>query len=487
MNSEIVQTKWETVIGLEVHVQLSTKSKIFSSASTDFGAEPNTQACIIDLGLPGVLPTLNKEALRMAIAFGLATHSNIALVTQFARKNYFYPDLPKSYQISQLDKPIVYGGYIDILVNDVKKKIGITRAHLEEDAGKSIHDRYFDASAIDLNRAGTALLEVVSEPDLRSANEAVAYLQSINTLIRYLSISDGNMAEGSMRCDANVSIRPMGSKEFGIRTEVKNVNSFKFVEKAINFEVERQISILESGGSVEQETRLYDSVKNETRPMRSKEDAIDYRYFPDPDLPPFIIHKEQIEQIRDTMPELPEQKLVKFEKMGLSKQDSYQIAQDRNLAEYFEKVVEIGRDTKLAFSWVAVELLGWLNKNNSSIETSAIVPEHIGALVLRITEGTISGKIAKTIFSILSEDTTKNVDEIIEEKGLKQMSDSAEVENIVVDVIKNNSKQLEDYKTAEENKKPRIFGFFVGQVMKATQGKANPSQVNKILRKYLDI
>ena len=475
-------SEWETVIGLEVHVQLATKSKIFSGASTLFGSSPNTQACNIDLGMPGVLPVLNEEVLKMAIKFGLSINANINSPTQFARKNYFYPDLPKGYQISQLDNPIVEGGVLEITLKDgSKKKIHITRAHLEEDAGKSLHEDFEGLSGIDLNRAGTPLLEIVSEPDLSSPEEAVAYLKKIHSIIRYLEISDGNMAEGSMRCDANVSLRKKGSKKLGTRTETKNVNSFKYVEKAIQHEMRRQIKILESGERVTQETRLYDSQLDETRPMRSKEYANDYRYFPEPDLLPVVLTEDFIKSVKDLMPELSEEKEKRFIKeYKLSDYDANVLSVDPNLSNFFEEVVVRSRNPKLAANWIMGELSAFLNKENLSILETKVDSINLGNLLSRIEDSTISGKIAKEIFEEMW-NSKKSPDEIIEEKGLKQVTDSSEIEKVINQVLEQNQSQLEQYKSG----KVKLFGFFVGQVMKASKGKANPEQVNKLLEERL--
>ena len=476
--------EWETVIGLEVHTQLATASKIFSGASTTYGAEPNTQACAVDLGLPGVLPVLNAEVVRLAAKFGLATHSTVATRSVFDRKNYFYPDLPKGYQISQLALPIVQGGYLDIDLDEgVSKRIGITRAHLEEDAGKSLHENFQGMTGIDLNRAGTPLLEIVSEPELRSAKEAVAYMRKLHSLVRYLGISDGNMQEGSFRCDANVSVRPSGQAEFGTRAEIKNINSFRFVEQAINFEVERQILLLESGGTVVQETRLFDPDRHETRSMRSKEEANDYRYFPDPDLLPVELDDDFIEAVRKTLPELPDARKARFvSEHGLSAYDAGVLTASRELADYFEAVVAAsGGQGKLSANWVMGELSGALNRSNCDITGSPVTAAALAAMLKRIEDGTISGKIAKQVFEAMW-NGAGSADEIIEQQGLKQISDSSAIEGIIRDVLDNNPKQLEQYRGGQE----KLFGFFVGQVMKATQGKANPKQVNELLRKLLD-
>ena len=473
---------WEAVIGLEIHVQLSTKSKLFSGASTNFGALPNTQACNIDLAMPGVLPVLNEEVLKMAIKLGKALNADINSPTSFARKNYFYPDSPKGYQISQMDKPIVESGYLDIDTENGVKRIGVTRAHLEEDAGKSLHDDFDGQSGIDLNRAGTPLLEIVSEPEINTPQEAVAYLKSIHSIIRYLEISDGNMAEGSMRCDANVSVRKKGDTELGTRTETKNVNSFRFVEKAIQYEIDRQINELESGNQITQETRLYDSQANTTRPMRSKEFANDYRYFPEPDLLPINLEKEFIEEVMATMPEMPTQKKIRFvSEFNLSEYDADLLAADKDLANFFEAVVKVSNSPKLSANWIMGELSAELNNENLSINESKITSNQLGQLILRIEDGTISGKIAKEIFEKLWS-SDNEVDEIIQGEGLEQVTDDKEIESIIDEVINNNPEQLEQYRSGKD----RLFGFFVGQVMKASQGKANPKQVNDILRKKLE-
>ena len=473
---------WEAVIGLEIHVQLSTKSKLFSGASTNFGALPNTQACNIDLAMPGVLPVLNEEVLKMAIKLGKALNADINSPTSFARKNYFYPDSPKGYQISQMDKPIVESGYLDIETENGVKRIGVTRAHLEEDAGKSLHDDFDGQSGIDLNRAGTPLLEIVSEPEINTPQEAVAYLKSIHSIIRYLEISDGNMAEGSMRCDANVSVRKKGNSKLGIRTETKNVNSFRFVEKAIQYEIDRQINELESGNQITQETRLYDSQANTTRPMRSKEFANDYRYFPEPDLLPINLEKQFIEEVMATMPEMPTQKKIRFvSEFNLSEYDADLLAADKDLANFFEAVVKVSNSPKLSANWIMGELSAELNNENLSINESKITSNQLGQLILRIEDGTISGKIAKEIFEKLWS-SDKEVDEIIQGEGLEQVTDDKEIESMIDKVIKNNPEQLEQYRSGKD----RLFSFFVGQVMKASQGKANPKQVNDILRKKLE-
>jgi len=476
--------EWETVIGLEIHTQLATNSKIFSAASTKYGAEPNTQACAVDIGLPGVLPVLNAEVVRMAASFGLATHSTVAPRSVFARKNYFYPDLPKGYQISQFELPIVHGGYLDIELEDgSSKRIGITRAHLEEDAGKSLHESFQGMTGIDLNRAGTPLLEIVSEPELSSAKEAVAYMKKIHTLVRYLGISDGNMQEGSFRCDANVSVRPRGQQELGTRAEIKNINSFRFVEQAINHEIERQIMVIEGGGTVAQETRLFDPDKHETRPMRSKEEANDYRYFPDPDLLPVELDEAFIEGVRQALPELPDVRKQRFsDDYSLSEYDAGVLTASREMADYFEAVVkQAGGQGKLSANWVMGELSGALNKHDISLADSPVTAEALGAMLQRIEDGTISGKIAKQVFEAMWKGDG-SADEVIEAQGLKQISDSSAIEGIIQQVLDNSPKQIEQYKNGQQ----KLFGYFVGQVMKATQGKANPKQVNELLRKKLD-
>jgi aspartyl-tRNA(Asn)/glutamyl-tRNA(Gln) amidotransferase subunit B len=474
---------WETVIGLEIHVQLATQSKIFSGASTAYGAEPNTQACAIDLGMPGVLPVLNAEAVRMAVKFGVAIGAHIAPRSIFARKNYFYPDLPKGYQISQYELPIVGVGQVEIQTEDGDTKtVGITRAHLEEDAGKSLHEDFHGSTGIDLNRAGTPLLEVVSEPDMRSAAEAVAYMKKLHSIVRYLEICDGNMQEGSFRCDANVSVRRKGDQAFGTRTELKNLNSFRFVERAINIEVQRQIDILESGGKVVQETRLYDSVKNETRSMRSKEEAYDYRYFPDPDLLPVMIDDELIATVRASLPEMPDEKRERFVyEYGLSPYEAGVLTASRELAAYFEAVASAaGGETKLAANWVMGELLGALNKAGLELGDSPVTAGMLGGLILRISDNTISGTLAKQVFEAMW-NGEGDADAIIAQRGLQQITDTAAIEKVIDDVIAANPEQVQQYRSGKD----KLFGFFVGQVMRATQGKANPAQLNELLKKKL--
>ncbi len=470
---------WEVVIGLEIHAQLATKSKIFSGASTAYGAEPNTQTSVVDIALPGVLPVLNKEAVHMAVKFGMAIDAEVADRSVFARKNYFYPDLPKGYQISQFDLPIVGIGSIDIeLENGEIKTIGVTRAHLEEDAGKSLHEDYAGMTGIDLNRAGTPLLEIVSEPDMRSAKEAVAYMKKIHTLVQYIGICDGNMQEGSFRCDANVSVRPKGQEEYGTRAELKNINSFRFVERAINIEVERQIDLIEDGGTVVQETRLYDSVKNETRSMRSKEEANDYRYFPDPDLLPVVISEEYRQQVKAELPELPEQKQQRFmDELGLSAYDAGVITSSIELSSYFEIVAEKTDDAKLSANWITGELSARLNREEIEIDAISIDAESFALLLVRIKDNTISGKIAKDVLDAMW-NGDGSADEVIESKGLKQITDSGAIEAFVDEVIANNPSQFEELKGGKD----KMMGFFVGQVMKMSKGKANPAQVNELIR-----
>ena len=474
--------EWETVIGLEVHVQLSTESKLFSSAPTQFGAEPNTQANIYDLALPGVLPVLNRDALKHAVKFGLAINATISNTSIFDRKNYFYPDLPKGYQISQLDFPTVGKGSLTITLEDGEEKIiGVTRAHMEEDAGKSLHEDFHGMSGIDLNRAGTPLLEIVSEPDLRSAREAVTYLKKLHSIIRYLDISDAIMAQGSMRCDANVSIRPMGETELGTRTEIKNINSFRFVEKAINYEVQRQQDIIQDGGRIVQETRLYDARRDETRTMRSKEVANDYRYFPEPDLLPIVIDQAFVNSIRATLPELPDAKKTRFAKeFGLNDYDASVLTNNRDMADYFECVAKSSGDAKLAANWVAGELQALLKKNNWEIKESPIQADRLATLIARIKDNTISGKIAKTVFEAMIKDSS-NVDDIIEAKGLKQITDIGEIAKLVNEIIANNPEQVEQFREGKE----QVLSYLVGQAMKLSKGKANPAQVNQILREKL--
>ena len=470
---------WETVIGLEIHVQLNTNSKIFSGASTSYGSEQNTNTSLVDLGYPGVLPVLNKDAVMMAIKFGLAIDAEISRRSIFARKNYFYPDLPKGYQISQYELPIVQGGSLEIKLNDgTKKVIGITRAHLEEDAGKSIHDKFNNETAIDLNRAGTPLLEIVSEPDIRSAEEASSYMQQIHQLVRYLKISDGNMQEGSFRCDANVSVRPSGQADFGTRAEVKNINSFRFVENAINYEVERQIERLENGNEIIQETRLYDPDKDETRPMRSKEEANDYRYFPDPDLLPLEIDQETIDKIKNLLPELFEEKVIRYtEDLKIKPNDAEEIAKNMQIAEYFEATLDhFDNDPQLVTNWILSEVIGVLNRENIEINAFQIEPTQLASLLSRIEDNTISSKIAKNLFNqLLTSDET--VDQMIKQQGLEQITDEGSINEYVAEVLNEFSDQKDQYLAGKE----QVLGFLVGQVMKRTQGKANPKMVNELI------
>lgn len=474
--------EWETVIGLEVHVSLATNSKLFSGTAVEFGAEPNTQANIFDIALPGTLPVFNEEALRMAVMFGLAIGADIGKYSVFDRKNYFYPDLPKGYQVTQLDFPTVGKGSLIVTLDDGSEKtIGVTRAHIEENAGKSLHEDFSGMSGIDLNRAGEPLLEIVSEPEIHSAKEAVAYLKKLHTIILYLGISDAIMAQGSMRCDVNVSIRPKGSTELGTRTEIKNINSFKFVEKAIYSEVERQQDILEDGGRIIQETRRYDADRDETSSMRSKEVANDYRYFPEPDLLPVVIDDDYIEQVRSTLPELPDAKKIRFcEEFGLSEYDAGVLVSSRAMAEYFESVATVSGDAKMAANWVSGDLQALLNKNAWEITDSPIQADRLADLIKRIKDNTISGKIAKTVFETMIEDTS-TVDEIIESKGLKQVTDTGEIEKLVDDVIASNPDQVQQFKDGKE----QVIGFLVGQAMQRSKGKANPGQVNKLLKEKM--
>ncbi len=474
---------WETVIGLEIHAQLATRSKIFSGSATAYGAEPNVQADIIDLAYPGVLPVLNAEAVRMAVKFGLAINARVARRSVFARKNYFYPDLPKGYQISQYELPIVCGGALDIVLEDgTVKRVGITRAHLEEDAGKSMHEGLAGLTGVDLNRAGTPLLEIVSEPELRSAREAVAYLKKVHTLVRYLAICDGNMQEGSFRCDANVSVRERGAARFGTRAEIKNLNSFRFVERAINYEVARQIELLEGGGTVVQETRLYDSDRGETRSMRSKEEANDYRYFPDPDLLPLELDESYIEGVAADLPELPDQKAQRFvSEYGLTVYDAGVLTAAVELADYYEAVVRaLGGHAKLAANSVMGELAGLLNRDGLEIQASRVGPEALAGLLRRVVDDTISGKIAKEVLEAMWQDGS-SADAIIAARGLRQITDEGAIERAIEAVMAASPAQLADYRAGKD----KLFGYFVGQVMKATGGKANPARLNELLKRKL--
>jgi len=474
---------WETVIGLEIHTQLATKSKIFSGSPTAYGAEPNTQADLVDLGFPGVLPVLNGAAVSMAVQFGLAIDAQITRKSVFARKNYFYPDLPKGYQISQYELPIVGKGQLDVMQEDGSvKRVGITRAHLEEDAGKSMHEGHAGVSAIDLNRAGTPLIEIVSEPDMRSAKEAIAYMKKVHTLVRYLGISDGNMQEGSFRCDANVSVRRVGAEKLGTRAELKNLNSFRFVEKAINHEVQRQIDILESGGKVVQETRLYDADKDETRSMRSKEEANDYRYFPDPDLLPVVLDDAFIDGLRAKLPELPDQKAERFQRQyGLSAYDAQLLTASREMAAFYEAVAAaVPTDAKLAANWVMGDFSAALNKDGLEVTASRLSAAQMGGLLGRIVDNTISGKLAKEVFEVMWADGS-DADTVIEARGLKQITDAGAIGKLIDEIMAANPKQLADYRSGKD----KLFGFLVGQAMKASGGKANPALLNELLKTKL--
>lgn len=475
--------QWEVVIGLEIHAQLSTQSKIFSGASVEYGARPNSQACAVDIALPGVLPVLNRRAVEHAIRFGLAINAKINSPSIFARKNYFYPDLPKGYQISQFEYPIVEGGYVNIRTGDIEKTVRLTRAHLEEDAGKSTHEDFHGMTGIDLNRAGTALLEIVSEPDMRSSTEAVAYARVLHSLVRWIGICDGNMQEGSFRCDANVSVRPAGSEKLGTRCEIKNLNSFRFLEKAIDHEVIRQIDILESGGSIIQQTRLYDADRDETRSMRSKEDAHDYRYFPDPDLLPLVIPQEWIDRVRADLPELPENKRNRYVKeFGLSAYDANVLTVTRELADYFEALIKLlPGESKLCVNWIMGEVSGRLNKEGFEITQCPISPEQLAGLLLRIKDGTVSGKIAKDVFDSMWRSEGESADAIIVAKNLRQISDDTEIEKWIDEVLAAHPQQVADYRAGKE----KAFNSLVGQVMKISKGKANPVQVGTFLKKRL--
>lgn len=477
---------WEVVIGLEIHAQLATKSKLFSGAAIGFGAEPNTNTTLVDLGMPGALPVFNKEALRMAVMFGAAVNAKIGMTSVFARKNYFYPDLPKGYQTSQMDHPIVGEGFLDITLDDgTVKRVGITRAHLEEDAGKSLHEDFQGMTGIDLNRSSTPLLEIVSEPDMRSAKEAVAYVKMIHSIVTYLGICDGNMAEGNMRCDINISLRPKGQAEYGTRTEIKNVNSFRFIERAIYTEIERQADILEDGGKITQETRLYDPDKDETRSMRSKEDANDYRYFPCPDLLPVELTQEYVDIIRNNLPELPTQKAERFmREYKLSEYDANVLSATRAMADYFEKVAEIAGNAKLAANWVMGELSKYLNTEGKDITESNVTSEQLGGLLVRIEDNTINGKTAKSVLQSMWEGEG-SADQIIDAKGLKQVTDTGAIEEMIQGVLDANAAQVEQFRASDEDKQKKMIGFFMGQVMKASQGKANPGMVTPILNKLL--
>ena len=478
---------WEIVMGLEVHLQLATQSKIFSGSSTQFGAAPNQQADAVDLGMPGMLPVLNEEAVRYAVKFGLSIGARIGKRSVFDRKNYFYPDLPKGYQVSQFFSPIVCEGVFDVPLEDGSLyPIRITRAHLEEDAGKSVHDIFNHETGIDLNRAGTPLLEIVTEPDFRSAEQAVAYLKALHSLVTYLGISDGNMAEGSMRCDINISLREKGSRELGTRTEIKNVNSFRFVERAIHCEYERQADILDTGGRITQETRLFDAEQNTTRSMRSKEVANDYRYFPEPDLLPIVIDESYIDTVRQSLPELPAAKRARFvAEYDLTEYDTNLLVPNHGVADYFEAVAKSSGAPKLAANWILGDLSAALNRSELSIDANPISAERLAGLVSRISDGTLSSKLAKQVFEALWNEEG-DTDEIIAARGLKQVSDSGALEAMVDEVISNNPDQVAQYIAADEAKRKKLSGFFVGQIMKASKGQANPQMLNELLLKKLE-
>ena len=477
--------QWETVIGLEVHVQLATRSKIFSGASTEFGASPNTQASGLDIALPGTLPVLNEAAVRMAVTFGVAIDAHISTRCIFDRKNYFYPDLPKGYQISQFENPIVGAGKVDLRLDDGSSRtIRITRAHLEEDAGKSLHEDFAGMTGIDLNRAGMPLLEIVSEPDLRSAKEAAAYFRQMHTLVRYIGICDGNLNEGSMRCDANVSVRPAGSNELGERTEIKNLNSFRFLERAIDHEVARQIEVIESGGRVRRETRLYDPDRDETRTMRSKELSDDYRYFPEPDLLPVVIDEAFISTVRDSLPELPQRKRRRYiDELALSDYDASRLTDDPSVARFFESVLSVCGEAKAAANWILGDWAATLNRHELAPDMSAVTADQLGTLISRVRAGTITGKVAKALFDALwkAADPKRSVDDLIKEHGLEQVSDSSELGAVIRTIVDANPEQAAQFRAGKE----KVLGFFVGQIMKATQGRANPQQVNSLLREAL--
>jgi aspartyl-tRNA(Asn)/glutamyl-tRNA(Gln) amidotransferase subunit B len=473
--------KYEAVIGLEVHAQLQTNTKIFCGCETKFGEDANTRTCPVCIGMPGVLPVLNKKAVEFIIKTGLATNCTVAPLSRFARKNYFYPDLPKGYQISQYELPVCQHGFVEVVVDGKVKRVGLTRIHLEEDAGKNLHTSEAGASLVDLNRAGTPLMEIVSEPDIRSAEEASEYLKKLRSILRYIEVSDADMEKGNFRCDANVSIRPVGTKEFGTRAEVKNVNSFKFVQKAIEYEIKRQAQILDEGGKVVQETRLFDSSKGVTFSMRSKEEAHDYRYFPEPDLVPIVVTKETVESIRKTIPELPDAKRERFAKeYGLPEYDADMLTQSRASATYFEEASKISGQPKVVANWMMGELARLLNAENKDIEQSPIKPDRLAGMIKMIEGGVISTKIAKTVFEEMYK-SGKDAETVVKEQGLVQVSDTGEIEKIIDEVIKTNPGQHADYKSGKD----KLFGFFVGQVMKASKGKANPDMVNQLLKKKL--
>jgi aspartyl-tRNA(Asn)/glutamyl-tRNA(Gln) amidotransferase subunit B len=473
--------KYETVIGLEVHAQMFTDTKIFCGCSTKFGAEPNTQTCQVCIGMPGVLPVLNRKALEFAVRTGFAMNCNISTYSRFARKNYFYPDLPKGYQISQYEHPICEKGHVEIVVDGEVRKIGITRIHMEEDAGKNIHEGGGNYSFVDLNRAGVPLMEIVSEPDIRSPREASEYMKKLRAILRYLGVCDGNMEQGSLRCDANVSIRPAGQKEYGTRAEVKNINSFRFVEKALEYEIKRQIQVVEGGGKVVQETRLWDSTKGITESMRSKEEAHDYRYFPEPDLVPIAVDRKWLDEIRASLPELPDAKRRRFvSDFGLPEYDADLLTSERPVAEWFEEVVAAGAQPKAASNWIMGELMRLLNEENKPVEECRVKPGQLASMIRLIDAGTISGKIAKTVFAEMYL-TGKDAGDIVKEKGLVQISDESAIEKLVEEVIARHPNEVERFRGGEE----KLLGFFVGQVMKASKGKANPQTLNELLKRKL--
>jgi len=480
--------EYEAVIGLEVHAQMLTETKIFCGCSTKFGAEPNTQTCPVCIGMPGVLPVLNKKALEFAIKTGISLNCSISRYSRFARKNYFYPDLPKGYQISQYELPICENGYIEIIIDGITKKIGITRIHMEEDAGKNIHEGTGDYSFVDLNRAGVPLMEIVSEPDIRTPQEAVEYLKKLRTILRYLDVCDGNMEQGSLRCDANISIRKKGQKELGVKVELKNMNSFKFVEKALDYEIKRQIRVLEEGGNIIQETRLWDSTLGITESMRSKEEAHDYRYFPEPDLVPIVIDDKWIDEIRESLPELPDKKRERFvSSYGISENDANFLTSEKSIANWFEEAVMLGGKPKIVANWIKGDLMKLLNADDKSFEDCKLKPSHLVEMLKFIENGTISGKIAKVVFeemyriSEVSQEIT--AEKIIRDKGLLQISDEVEIEKIIDEILSKSKKEVDRYKAGED----KLLGYFVGQVMKATKGKANPQIVNELLKKKLSI
>jgi aspartyl-tRNA(Asn)/glutamyl-tRNA(Gln) amidotransferase subunit B len=476
-----IMKKYEVVIGLEVHAQLLTETKMFCRCSTKFGSEPNSQTCPVCIGMPGVLPVMNRKAVEYAILTGLATNCRIAPYSRFARKNYFYPDLPKNYQISQYELPLCENGFVEIVVDDEVKRIGITRIHMEEDAGKNIHEELGDHSFVDLNRTGVPLMEIVSEPDLRSPGEASEYMKKLRAILRYLGVCDGNMEQGSLRCDANVSIRRVGQNEFGTRAELKNINSFKFVEKALEYEIKRQVSVIEDGGRIIQETRLWDSAAGVTRSMRSKEEAHDYRYFPEPDLPPILVSQEWIDEIKANLLELPDEKRKRFIwQHGLPEYDAELLTSEKAIADWYERVVESGGQPKVVANWIMGDLMRLLNEENKSVDALLFGPAQMVGMLKLIDDDTISGKIAKTVFEEMYR-TGKNAGDIVKEKGLVQISDTSEIEMAVDDVLAKSASEVERFKAGDE----KLMGFFVGQVMKATKGKANPKMLNDLLKEKL--